>query len=197
MSEPMSEPTSEPTSESTSESMTEPISTSPSVIRLAQYTKSDLDEITGGVGDPFDVESAALTWRSKEEHFGVRLGGRLVAHAGLVLVPVSVGDTRTHVVGLGGVIVAPDVRGRGLARLAVTAAVEHARSRGPEHGLLFCWPDRVPVYQRMGWRTLEDDVDVEQPGGSVARMPLKCMWLPLREGAQWPSGPVRLLSLPM
>ncbi|UQA97286.1 GNAT family N-acetyltransferase [Streptomyces halobius] len=149
------------------------------------------------MNDPFDVERTALTWRSKEEHFGVRLGDRLVAHAGLVPVPVSVDGTRMQVVGIGGVIVAPDLRGHGLARLAVTSAVEQARSMGPEFGLLFCWPDRVPVYQRLGWQTLDVDVHVEQPGESVAVMPLRSMWLPLREGAQWPPGPVRLLSLPM
>ncbi|GAB2723539.1 hypothetical protein [Kitasatospora kifunensis] len=54
----------------------------------------------------------------------------------------------------------------------------------------------VPLYQRLGWRTLEQDVHVEQPEGVVI-MPLRTMWTPLRDGANWPAGEVRLLSLPM
>lgn len=166
------------------------------MVRLPEFTRADLDELSGNADDPFGIAELPLEWRSKDEHFGIRRDGRLVAHAGLVTVPVSVGGVRTDAVGLGGVIVAPDLRGRGLARAVVTAAVEHARGMGPRFGLLFCLPDRVPLYERLGWRVLEREVLVEQPGGPAV-MPLRCMWTPLREGAHWPPGPVRLLSLPM
>jgi predicted N-acetyltransferase YhbS len=166
-----------------------------SVVRLAQYTTTDLDGIAGDETDPFG-DATGLTWLPKDEHFGVRSGDRLVAHAGLVVAPVSVGDTRTKVVGLGGVIVSADQRGRGLARLVVTAAMEYARGMGPDLGLLFCWPDRAPLYQRLGWQMLEGDVRADQPDGPVV-MPMRGMWTPLREGAEWPSGPVHVLSLPM
>jgi len=119
-----------------------------------------------------------------------------VAHAGLLVLPVSVGGTDTEVVGVGGVAVAPDLRGNGLARLVVTAALDHARTLGPEYGLLFCRQPLVPLYQRLGWRALEQDVHVEQHEGPVL-MPLRTMWMPLHEGANWPTGAVRLLSFPM
>ncbi|GAA2425160.1 GNAT family N-acetyltransferase [Streptomyces macrosporus] len=166
------------------------------VVRLPEFTRADLDEISGGAEDPFEVSAFSLTWRPKEEHFGVRRNGRLVAHAGLVTVPLTVGGVHTEAVGLGGVIVAPELRGRGVARAVVTAAVEHARGLGPRFGLLFCLPDRVPVYERLGWRELAEDVVVEQPDGPVV-VPTRRMWTPLRPGAHWPPGPVRLLSLPM
>ncbi|MCX4909952.1 GNAT family N-acetyltransferase [Streptomyces sp. NBC_00878] len=173
------------------------ISMSASVIPLAQYTKAERDEITGGAVDPSRVAATGLTWLDKEVHFGVKQQGRLVAHAGLVEVPVSVGAVRLQVAGLGAVIVAPGLRGQGLARLVVTAAMDHARGLGIERGLLFCWPDLIPLYERMGWRALpDDDVQVQQPDGPV-RMPLRAMWTPLADGAEWPAGQVRLLSLPM
>ncbi|MDN3023475.1 GNAT family N-acetyltransferase [Streptomyces sp. S.PB5] len=134
--------------------------------------------------------------RDKDVHFGVRERGRLVAHAGLVEAPVEVGERRLRVAGLGGVIVAPGMRGRGLARAVVNAAVEHARGTGAEFGLLFCLPDRVPLYRRLGWRELEGGMRVEQPGGVIAH-PLHTMWTPLAEDAVWPDGPARLRSLPM
>ncbi|MEU6167810.1 GNAT family N-acetyltransferase [Streptomyces tanashiensis] len=168
----------------------------PAVERLAEYTKTDQTEILGDSTDPFGVADAGLTWLPKKDHFGIRRDGRLVAHAGLLPLPVSIGGVDTRVMGVGGVAVAPDLRGHGLARAVVSAAVDHARTLGPRYGLLFCRPALVPLYGRLGWRALERDVHVEQPDGPVI-MPLRTMWTPLRDDADWPDGEVRLLSLPM
>ncbi|MEU4280393.1 GNAT family N-acetyltransferase [Streptomyces tanashiensis] len=168
----------------------------PAVVRLAEYTKTDQTEILGDSTDPFGVADAGLTWLPKKDHFGIRQDGRLVAHAGLLPLPVSIGGVDTRVMGVGGVAVAPDLRGQGLARAVVSAAVDHARTLGPRYGLLFCRPALVPLYGRLGWRALERDVHVEQPDGPVI-MPLRTMWTPLRDDADWPDGEVRLLSRPM
>ncbi|MEU9117076.1 GNAT family N-acetyltransferase [Streptomyces sp. NPDC048483] len=173
-----------------------PPSAAPTVIRLARYTHTEQSEILGDGADPFGVAETGLTWLPKEEHFGIRRDGRLVAHAGLLRVPVSVGGEESPAMGVGGVAVAPDLRGHGLARLVVTAAVEYARTQGPRYGLLFCRPPLVALYQRLGWRPLHEDVQVEQPAGPVI-MPLRTMWTPLREGVEHPAEPLRLLSLPM
>ncbi|MFD7834415.1 GNAT family N-acetyltransferase [Streptomyces sp. NPDC059761] len=172
-------------------------SPAPAVVRLPRYTKTDQEEILGDGGDPFGVAAAGLTWLPKEEHFGIRHGGRLVAHAGLLRLPVAIGDVETEVVGLGGVAVAPDMQGQGLARRVVTAALDHARTMGPQHALLFCRPPLVPLYQRLGWHPLDEEVLVEQPENRLATMVLRTMVTPLRDDAHWPSEPVRLFSLPM
>ncbi|MEV6399453.1 GNAT family N-acetyltransferase [Streptomyces sp. NPDC051907] len=178
--------------------MTEtPASSALTATRLTRYAKADQDEILGDGDDPFGVAATGLTWLPKEEHFGVRRGGRLVAHAGLLRLPVVIGEANTQVVGVGGVAVAPDLQGRGLARLVVAAALEHARTMGPQHALLFCRPPLVPLYERLGWRPLDGDVLVEQPDARVVTMPMRTMVTPLRDTARWPPGPVRLLSLPM
>ncbi|MFH8573730.1 GNAT family N-acetyltransferase [Streptomyces sp. NPDC017993] len=167
------------------------------VVRLPRYTRTEQDEILGDGDDPFGVAATGLTWLPKEEHFGIRYGDRLVAHAGLLRLPVAVGDIETEVVGIGGVAVAPDMQGQGLARLVVTAALAHARTMGPQHALLFCRPPLVPLYQRLGWHPLDKDVLVEQPESRLVTMPLRTMVTPLRDNAYWPSEPVRLHSLPM
>ncbi|MCK7621760.1 GNAT family N-acetyltransferase [Streptomyces sp. RS10V-4] len=168
----------------------------PPAVRLDAFTPSHLAGILGDGPDPFGVSATGLTWLPKEEHFGIRLDGRLVAHAGLRRVPVALGGAETEVIGVGGVAVAPDLRGRGLARRAVEAALAHARTMGPRHALLFCRPPLVARYARLGWREVPGDVWVEQPTGSV-RMPLHSLWTPLQEGAAWPPGTARLRSLPM
>jgi predicted N-acetyltransferase YhbS len=166
-------------------------------VRLPRYTKAEQDEILGDGADPFGVAGAGLTWLAKKEHFGIRHGDRLVAHAGLLRLPVAIGDAETEVVGVGGVAVAPDLQGQGLARLVVTAALDHARTMGPQHALLFCRPSLVPLYQHLGWHPLDKEVVVEQPENRLVTMPLRTMVMPLRDNAYWPSEPVRLFSLPM
>ena len=166
------------------------------MVRLAEYTKTEQAEILGAGADPFGVADTGLTWLPKEDHFGIRVGGRLVAHAGLLRLPLSIGGAETEVVGVGGVAVAPDVRGRGLARQVVAEALNHARTMGPRHGLLFCRPPLVALYERLGWREVNQDVHVDQPEGPVI-MPLRTMWTPLHHGATWRTGAVRLLSFPM
>ncbi|MFD8916135.1 GNAT family N-acetyltransferase [Streptomyces sp. NPDC059575] len=165
-------------------------------VRLPHYTPADQAEILGDGPDPFGVADTGLTFLPKETHFGIRLNGRLVAHTGLLKLPLSLGPLTTEVIGIGGVAVAPDLRGQGLARRVLTTALTHARTLGPHHGLLFCRPPLVPLYERLGWHALTVDVTVEQPEGA-ALMPLRTMWTPLRDGAEWPDGAVRLLSYPM
>ncbi|MFF5025472.1 GNAT family N-acetyltransferase [Streptomyces collinus] len=166
-------------------------------VRLSRYTKADQEEILGTIDDPFGVAWTGLSWLPKEEHFGIRYDGRLVAHAGLLRLPVGIGGIETEVVGVGGVAVAPGMQGQGLARLVLTAALKHARTMGPQHALLFCRAPLVSLYQRLGWHLLDKDVLVEQPGGRLTTMPLRTMVTPLRDDVRWPSGPVRLFSLPM
>lgn len=167
-------------------------------VRLAQYDRADQIRILGDVPDPFGVADTGLKWLPKQEHFGlVQPDGRLVAHAGLLRLPLSIGRLDTEVVGVGGVAVAPDVRGQGLAGRVVGAALEHARTMGPERAVLFCRPPLVPLYEKLGWRSFGREVHVEQPEGPVL-MPLHTMWHLLHgEDTAWPEGAVRLRSYPM
>ncbi|MGW7191926.1 GNAT family N-acetyltransferase, partial [Streptomyces sp. NPDC054838] len=121
----------------------------PTAVRLTRYTETEQRQILGDGADPFGVACTGLTWLPKDEHFGIRLGGRLVAHAGLLRLRISIGGAATEVVGVGGVAVAPDVRGLGLARRVITAALDHARRLGPGHALLFCREPLVPLYERL------------------------------------------------
>ncbi|MEV6976627.1 GNAT family N-acetyltransferase [Kitasatospora sp. NPDC093806] len=168
----------------------------PTVTPLEAYSPA---EIFADTPDPFGVAEWGMVWRPKEHHFGIREAqpdGRLLAHAGLVVLPLSAGGRRMDVVGVGGVAVASDQRGRGLAREVVNGALDHARVLGPEFAILFCRPDVSGLYARLGWQFVEAAVEVEQPAGPAV-MPLRTMWFPLVDGARWPEGAVRLHSIPM
>ncbi|MFJ9440836.1 GNAT family N-acetyltransferase [Kitasatospora sp. NPDC101235] len=170
----------------------------PVVERLAQYSRAEQDEILGPGDDPYGVAYTGLAFLPKEIHFGVRAAdGRLVAHTGLLPLPLTVGGTDLTVMGVGGVCVAPDRRHGGLARTVVGAGLDHARTLGHRYALLFCRPPLTAFYRGLGFREVAEEVTVEQPEGRLAEMPLRTMWAPLVAGAGWPEGPVRLRSLPM
>lgn len=163
---------------------------------IAELGQERFDEISGGGEDPFETNGLGLKWADKTVRYVARSEGRLVAHAGLVDVPVTVGGEDFVVGGLGTVIVSPTMRGRGLARLVVGAVMDHARGEGRDFGLLFCLESRVGLYAKLGWHLIEDEVTAQQPDGEIV-MPCKAMWTALDDGLTWPPGKVRLRSLPM
>ncbi|MEV7598632.1 GNAT family N-acetyltransferase [Kitasatospora sp. NPDC089797] len=168
------------------------------VERLEAYSRTEEKEILGPGEDPYGVAYTGLSFRSKEIHFGIRAAdGRLVAHTGLLPVPLTVGGTDLAAMGVGGVCVAAERRGEGLAHGVVGAALDHGRALGHRYALLFCRPSLAAFYRGLGFREVAEEVTVEQPEGRLAVMPLRTMWRPLAAGAGWPEGPVRLRSLPM
>jgi predicted N-acetyltransferase YhbS len=166
------------------------------MVELGPLTAEQKAELEGDELDPFDAAGFTLSYRPKERHLAlVDDDGRLVASAGLVVADVEVGGERFPVVGIGGVIVRAAYRGRGLARRVVEAALDGARGTGPTRAMLFCHPDRMGLYERLGFVEITSPVSVQQPDG-VERMPQRAMWRPLSEGTAWPPGPVALQSLP-
>jgi predicted GNAT family N-acyltransferase len=170
------------------------------LVEFGRLTAARRAELEGEESDPFEVSGVTLQFRPKERHVALQDDdGRLIASAGMVLVEVEVADRRFPVIGLGGVIVNAGHRGRGLARRVVEAALvragECSPARPPDFALLFCLPDRVGLYLRLGFAEISDEVQVNQPEGFVP-MPLRAMWRALRDGASWPEGPVFLQSLP-
>ncbi len=156
---------------------------------LAGYTPEDRARLRAGNDDPSGVAEFHLEWRPKDQHLGVFLGGHLVSHAGLVKHTIQVGGRAVAVAGFGGVLTHPDHQGRGFARLAMQEAEAHARAAmDVPFGALFCKEQMQPWYEQMGWRTVREQVWIEQPQGTVA-MPMPMMVKAL--GAEtWPAGAI-------
>jgi GNAT superfamily N-acetyltransferase len=153
-------------------------------------------EIVAGEPDPFGAEGLHLQWLPKERFFLLRgTDGKLAAATGLVVADVEAGGETFAVVGVGAVIVSSSQRGRGLMRRVLDAALEAAPSLGPDRAMLFCSPANVARYGRFGFHVIDSRVVAQQPAGPVD-MPPAAMWRPLRPGATWPAGPVRLPGPP-
>jgi predicted N-acetyltransferase YhbS len=111
------------------------------------------------------------------------------------VVEVDVAGKCFPVVGLGGVIVNANHRGRGLARTVVNAAIAKAEALGPKFVILFCHEDRTGLYRRLGFEEVEPPVLVRQPEGYV-EMPMRTMSRALADDARWPDGRLTLDDLP-
>ncbi|HTX31511.1 MAG TPA: GNAT family N-acetyltransferase [Solirubrobacteraceae bacterium] len=166
------------------------------LIEFGELTPQRRDELQGQETDPFDVGEITVQFRGKDRHVAlVDADGTAVASTGWVLGHAQVGDERFAVAGIGGVIVRPEFRGRGLGRLIVEAAVDRVRALEAPFALLFCRPDRAGLYRRLKFTRVTAEVLVKQPRGYVV-MPLETMWRPLTPGATWPEGPLTLHDLP-
>jgi predicted GNAT family N-acyltransferase len=166
------------------------------IAEQGDLTDAQWEELQAGEDDPFGVGDLDMQWQPKERYL-VLSGpdGRLRAAAGLVEVDVEAGGETFPVAGVGGVIVAHPYRGQGLARQVVEAAVARAETLGPERAMLFCAPHNIALYARFGFIEIAAPVFAQQPQGEI-EMPPAAMWRPLREGAGWPDGPVRLAGRP-
>ena len=160
------------------------------------HTESERTELHDGEENPFQSVHLGISWEDHERRLVIRDDGRMIAAAGLIVAPVETGGEAFDVVGFGGVIVTRTHRGRGLARRVMEAAIARAAELGPEHGLLFCRSDRAGLYAGLGFVKVQVPVEVGQPNGKRAAMPLDTMWRALQPGATWPVGPLSLPGLP-
>lgn len=165
-------------------------------IELANVHSGQWRALQGDEPHPWGGEAEALTWAPKTDYVGVPAeDGELLAMAAVLVAEVTAGEEAFSVAGVGGVIVRPDMRGHGLARLVVDAILEVAARLGPERAMLFCREPLVAIYERFGFQRIDAPVTAAQPDGRV-EMPLRAMWRALRPGATWPPGPVAVLGEP-
>jgi predicted N-acetyltransferase YhbS len=155
---------------------------------------ADFDSIIDDEVDPFGLDDVTIEWRRKTHHTVQRdADGRPIAHVGLLVTEVQVGEQTLEVVGVGGVIVTHSQRGKGLLRPLLEAAL--GRDLGPERAMLWCSTANAEIYARFGFEQITAPVTVEQSAGPYV-MPIPTMWKPLRAGATWPAGDVRVPGLP-
>jgi aminoglycoside 2'-N-acetyltransferase I len=135
-----------------------------------------------------------------ELHVLARLDGRLVGYAGSARRFVGVGDGEVVVAGIGGVLTAPEVRGRGVGRAVLTALQEAAR--GParaQYGLLGCREQVVPFYESCGFRRtgqLVRDLDPRDARTVVESHGPTLVCAGTRPLEEWPGGTIDLRGLP-
>jgi predicted GNAT family N-acyltransferase len=167
------------------------------LVELDEITSRQWSELVAGEREPWGGIAEELAWGDKDRFVGLRdAGGELVAIAGAVTAEVEVEDAGDfQVVGIGGVLVRPRERGRGLVWQLLEPLLEIAADMGPERAMLFCRAQLMALYGRLAFAEIPAAVWVEQPDGRI-EIPLRAMWRPLREGVRWPDGRVEVRGLP-
>jgi len=167
------------------------------LVELAGLTAQDWEQLVAGEQQPWGPDGEGLQWREKERNLGLRADdGTLLAAAGAAIVDVEVEDHASfQVVGLGGLFVTRAERGAGFVRRLAQPLLDMAREMGPERAMIFCRPELIAPYERLGFAEIPAPVWVDQPGRRL-QMPMRSMWTALREGAVWPPGRVDVRGLP-
>lgn len=129
-------------------------------------------------------------------HVIVRVGNRIVGHAGWGRRAISVSGEDIVIAGVGGVLISEQARGQGLgAQLMGRAALSMRDHGGIAFGYLGCREDVVPFYAACGWRRIvagERSVGRnEEPVADPPGQPL--LILPVDASFQsWPHGYIDL-----
>ena len=126
---------------------------------------------------------------------GIDVKGSIVAHAAVVQRSVSVGPTPSavSVAGIQSFCVSPVYRKTGMSDRMMAVAMEQARTRGLDAGLLFCQSRLEAVYKRMGWDKLGAAVYMYDEKRGRMPIPAKnlTMFFPLKV-RQFPLGDIDL-----
>ncbi|MGB8510772.1 MAG: GNAT family N-acetyltransferase [Pyrinomonadaceae bacterium] len=165
-------------------------------LRLEDHmTEEEYERLFNWGEDIWGLGNLELEWRPKDWHIFVDDDGRAATHVGMLKHTVTVGGRPIVVGGVGGVATALDAQGQGYAQSGMRRAASFmSENLGVEFGLLFCRDQLVPFYERLGWQLVNEPTDFEQSKGTM-RSPLNVMVLPFG-GREWPSGAIRLDSLP-
>ena len=165
-------------------------------IRLVhELTDDERQRLFGWGENIFGIEDGKYTWRPKDLHFIMDVDGLAVSHVGLVDHIVNVAGQQVRVGGIGAVVTAGEMHGRGYAQKTLRYAEKYmCEELNVDFGLLFCLDRLKPFYARQGWQLLHEPVEFDQPSGKMIS-PINVMVLPCK-GQVWPAGAVDLGSLP-
>ena len=117
----------------------------------------------------------------------------VLGHVGIVIRTVGWGGEQIAIAGVQNVAVHPSTRGTGLGARLVHAAMNEAKQRHVEFGLLFCIPELERYYRSLGWETLHVRTLMRDEHGATVPTPAKniCMACAANR-TDFPAGPIDL-----
>ncbi len=168
---------------------------SESIRVVKELTDEERERLFGWGENIFGIEDNKYSWRPKDLHIILDVDGQAVSHVGLIEQTVDVAGKPVRVGGIGAVVTAGDLHGRGYAQKAMRYAEKTmCEELNIEFGLLFCLDRLKPFYERQNWQPVSEPVEFEQPSGKMVS-PFNVMVLPCKS-QMWPAGAVDLCSLP-
>jgi GNAT superfamily N-acetyltransferase len=162
---------------------------------VEELTEEDRSRLFGWGENIFGIEDNKYRWRPKDLHVILYVEEEAASHVGLIDHIVDVGGRGVRVGGVGAVVTAGHLHGRGYAQKTLRYAEKlMCEDLKVEFGMLFCLDRLKPFYEGQGWQLLHEPVEFDQPSGKMVS-PMNVMVLPCGERT-WPTGTVDLCSLP-
>ena len=126
----------------------------------------------------------AFSWASAQWSVFLWDEDELVARVGLVTREILADGVTKNIGGIGGVMTHPNRQGQRLASLAMLEASKRFTDElKVSYALLFFRPHLLEFYKRLGWKSFEGQVLVEQPKGKVEFSANGAMVLDIKEQA--------------
>lgn len=146
---------------------------------------------------PNDAEafSRSRHWHESSPAYSLihRDRNAIVSHTGVVVREIKCADTLITVAGIENFCVAPKLRGTGLSRHLMAAALDETRRRGIEFGLLFCLPALERLHASLGWIVTDQPVTTTDRTGRPQSLPAGCIAMFIELSRRpFPIGPVDL-----
>lgn len=118
------------------------------------------------------AEPLGADWFAMSTAFDHVVGDEVVAHAGVLEIPMVIDGAATRVAGIHAVCTAAAHRGRGLARGVIQAAVAHAEAFAPT---IVLHANDPAIYDRFGFRPIDQwvwwrDVDDRRRAAPMRRL---------------------------
>jgi aminoglycoside 2'-N-acetyltransferase I len=106
--------------------------------------------------------NAGLRVLVEDETLGV------VCHVGIYWREATWNGRAVRIGGIGGVLTHEGFRRRGLASIALNAAIQTLKDeRATDFAMLFCEPHNATFYGGRGWKPFVGEVFAQQPGGRI------------------------------
>lgn len=120
-----------------------------------------------------------VTWAHADTRILAWEDGSVLCHVGMYEREGTHDGAARRIMGIGGVMTAPDARRRGYASTAMRKAAELMKARRADFGLLFCEPHNERFYESLGWRMFAGHVFCEQPQGRMRFGLMAALVLPI------------------
>ena len=144
-----------------------------------------LDTLRAAVYPPEVLEtlpSRFFAWARPEWSVMLWDGDELLSRVGLLVRDASHNGTPKRIGGIGGVATHPASQGKGYASQSMREAAKRFEEELNVHyALLFCVPGLIPFYGRLGWKSFQGQIFVEQPTGKIEFAAFGAMVLDVKE----------------
>ena len=155
--------------------------------KFSDRQQKGLDALRAAVYPPEVLEtlpSKFFTWAKPQWSVLLWDEEELVSRVGVLVRNAFHNNSAKRIGGIGGVATHPASQGKGYASQAMHEAAQRFHEElHVDYALLFCRDHLIPFYGRLGWKSFEGKIFVEQPQGKIEFTANSAMVLDVREQA--------------